>query len=97
MSDLPPDFREKAFELVADVREKALCALIRALLEKGHDINSLVDLAETDLRSNFKEGHAITVLNEIKDAQGLVGGWFRKIDPALDDPAASEVKAWPRR
>lgn len=97
MPDLPDDFREKAFQLSAECKEKALCALMRALENKGADINELIDMAEDDLRSNFKEGHAITVLNELKMAYGQVGGWFRKTDPALDDPSNKDVKEWPRR
>ncbi len=95
MSELPPDFREKAMELTAEVNQKALCALIRALKAKGIDLDPLIELAEKDLRTNFKEGHAITVLNGIQDARGLVEGWFRKTDPALDDPK-SDKKEWPR-
>ncbi|MBU6957196.1 hypothetical protein KRR23_05505 [Pseudomonas sp. CVAP len=97
MSELPSDFREKAFQSLADNKEKALCALIRALLDKGADINALIDMAEADLRENFNEGHAITVLNDLKTAYGLVKGVFRKTDPALDDPSKKDVKEWPRR
>lgn len=95
MSDLPTDFREKAFETLADHNEKALCALIRAIWGKRINIDELIDIAEVDLRANFNEGHAISVLNSLKMANGMVGGWFRKTDPALDDPSNKDVKVWP--
>lgn len=96
MNNLPPDFREKALESKADHNEKALCALIRAIWNKRLNIDELIDAAEADLRANFNEGHAISVTNSLKMANGTVGGWFRKTDPALDDPSKKDEKEWPR-
>lgn len=96
MTNLPPDFREKALETLADHNEKALYALIRAIRKKSINIDELIEIAGEDLRSNFNEGHANSVWGTLTMANASVIGILRKTDPALDDPSKKDLKEWPR-
>lgn len=94
VSELPPDFREKSMELVAEVNQKALCALVRALKKKGIDLDPLFELADKDLKANFSEGHANTILNTLMNSKGMVEGWLVQTKPVLAGPDSD--KDWPR-
>lgn len=69
------------FKVVADAREKALISLIQAAKEQGIDVFALAERAERDVLRTYDGGHALTIINEIKTAQGLVEGWFSKDVP----------------